>query len=153
MPLSLRHRVKTCSSLNYWHKKNALGGIYVLFELSDEQLIQGMSGKSLLYPWGYNRLMEYEIITTSVFSKWIKGVKDHAARKAILARFDRIATGTFGEYKSVANGVSELKVRLGKGYRVYFTIKEQTVVVLLCGGEKSTQSKDIALAKKLKATL
>ncbi len=97
--------------------------------------------------------MEYEVITTSVFSKWIKGVKDHAARKAILERFDRITAGTFGEYKSVGNGVSELKVRLGKGYRVYFTIKDRTVVVLLCGGDKSTQSKDIALAKKLKATL
>ena len=112
-----------------------------------------MNGKSLLYPWRYSRFKEYEIITTSVSSKWIKGVKDHAARKAISARYDRIATGTFGEYKRVANGVSELKVRLGKGYRVYFTIKDQTVVVLLCGGEKSTQSKDIALAKKLKATL
>ena len=53
--------------------------------------------------------MEYEIITTSVFSKWIKGAKDHAARKAILARVNRITAGTFGEYKSVGNGVSELK--------------------------------------------
>jgi putative addiction module killer protein len=53
----------------------------------------------------------------------------------------------------VGNGVSEIKVRLGKGYRVYHTIKDQKVVVLLCGGDKSTQNKDIALAKQLKAEL
>ena len=75
------------------------------------------------------------------------------ARKAILKRIDRIAAGIFGEYKSVGNGVSEIKVRLGKGYRVYYTIKDQKVVVLLCGGDKSTQNKDIALAKQLKAEL
>ncbi len=70
-----------------------------------------------------------------------------------MKRIDRIAAGTFGEYKIVGNGVSENKVRLGKGYRVYYTIKDQKVVVLLCGGDKSTQNKDIALAKQLKAEL
>ena len=75
------------------------------------------------------------------------------ARKAILKRIDRIAAGTLGEYKIAGNGVSEIKVRLGKGYRAYYTIKDQKVVVLLCGGDKSTQNKDIALAKQLKAEL
>ena len=97
--------------------------------------------------------MQYEITTTSRFTNWIKTLKDQMARKAILKRIDRIAAGIFGEYKSVGNGVSEIKVRLGKGYRVYYTIKDQKVVVLLCGGDKSTQNKDIALAKQLKAEL
>lgn len=97
--------------------------------------------------------MSYEAITTFVFSDWTRWVKDPIARKAILQRIDRVATGYFGECKAVGNGVSEMKVRLGKGYRIYYTIKDKTVVVLLCGGNKSTQSKDVALAKKLKAEL
>lgn len=97
--------------------------------------------------------MSYEIITTFVFSHWIRGVRDPIARKAILQRIDRVAAGNFGECKAVGNGVSEMKVRLGKGYRIYYTIKDKAVVVLLCGGNKSTQSKDVALAKKLKAEL
>jgi putative addiction module killer protein len=97
--------------------------------------------------------MQYEITTTSRFTNWIKTLKDQMARKAILKCIDRIAAGTFGEYKIVGNGVSEIKVRLGKGYRVYYTIKDQKVVVLLCGGDKSTQNKDIALAKQSKAGL
>ncbi len=97
--------------------------------------------------------MQYEITTTSRFTNWIKALKDQMARKAILKCIDRIAAGTFGEHKIVGNGVSEIKVRLGKGYRVYYTIKDQKVVVLLCGGDKSTQNKDIALAKQSKAGL
>ena len=112
-----------------------------------------MNGKLLMYPLGYNKLMEYEIIVTLNFTNWIKTLKDQMVRKAILQRITRVAAGTFGEYKAVGNGVSEMKVRLGKGYRVYYTIKDQKVVVLLCGGDKSTQSKDIALAKQLKAEL
>ena len=112
-----------------------------------------MSGKTLLYLKGYNKLVKYEVTTTLIFTNWIKTVKDQMARKAILRRIDRIAAGTFGEAKSVGNGVSEIKVRLGKGYRAYYTIKDQKVVVLLCGGDKSTQNKNIALAKQLKAEL
>ena len=112
-----------------------------------------MSGKTLLYLKGYNKIVKYEVTTTLICTNWIKTGKEQMARKAILKRIDRVAAGTFGEYKAVGNGVSEMKVRLGKGYRVYYTIRGQVVVVLLCGGDKSTQSKDIALAKKLKAEL
>lgn len=112
-----------------------------------------MNGKLLMYPLGYNKLMEYEIKVTSNFTNWIKTLKDQMVRKAVLQRIDQVAAGIFGEYKAVGNGVSEMKVRLGKGYRVYYTIKDQKVIVLLCGGDKSTQSKDIALAKQLKAEL
>ena len=97
--------------------------------------------------------MHYQIITTLVFTNWLNTVKDRNARKAILKRIDRIADGTFGEYKSVGSGVSEMKIRLGKGYRLDYTIKDRTVIVLLCGGDKSTQTNDIALAKELKREL
>jgi putative addiction module killer protein len=97
--------------------------------------------------------VHYQIITTLVFTNWLNTVKDRNARKAILKRIDRIADGTFGEYKSVGSGVSEMKIRLGKGYRLYYTIKDRTVIVLLCGGDKSTPTNDIALAKELKREL
>ena len=81
------------------------------------------------------------------FREWLMGLKDRAARARIRTRINRVRLGDFGDSKSVGGGVSELRVPYGPGYRVYFGRRGEAVVVLLCGGDKRTQSKDIASAK------
>lgn len=93
--------------------------------------------------------MNYEVRQTKEFSKWLKKLKDVVAKVAIVRRLDRMKEGNFGDSKSVGNGVFELRVDVGKGYRVYFTNKNNRVVILLVGGDKSTQKEDIKTAKKM----
>ena len=81
-----------------------------------------------------------------VFQSWLDGLKDARARVAILRRIDRIAKGNFGDHKFLRDGVSELRVDLGAGYRVYYGKHEATLVLLLSGGSKRTQAADIARA-------
>ena len=81
--------------------------------------------------------------------KWIAQLKDLKGKIAIVRRIERMSHGNFGDVKSVGDGVSELRIRVGPGYRVYFTKFEEKLVVLLVGGDKSTQKKDITKAKKL----
>jgi len=76
-------------------------------------------------------------------------LKDALAKVAIVRRLDRMKEGNFGDSKSVGSGVFELRVDVGKGYRVYFTNKNNRVVILLVGGDKSTQEEDIKTAKKM----
>ena len=85
----------------------------------------------------------------SPFSDWLSGLKDSKARAVIRARLERIQLGNFGDCKSVGDGVSEMRVPYGPGYRVYFGRQGETIVVLLCGGDKGTQQKDINKAKIL----
>lgn len=82
------------------------------------------------------------------FEKWFKGLKDRKARAAITNRLNRVLLGNFGDCKSVGQGVYELRVQFGPGYRVYFGKERDIVIVLLAGGDKSTQTKDIEKAKK-----
>ena len=93
--------------------------------------------------------MNYEVRQTKEFSKWLKKLKDALAKVAIVRRLDRMKEGNFGDSKSVGRGVFELRVDVGKGYRVYFTNKNNRVVILLVGGDKSTQEEDIKTAKKM----
>ncbi len=81
------------------------------------------------------------------FRNWLEALKDQQARARIRVRLNRIRLGNFGDCKSVGSGVSEMRIPYGPGYRVYFGRKGDYVVILLCGGDKSTQSKDIALAQ------
>ena len=74
-------------------------------------------------------------------------LRDHRARAKIAARIDRLALGNPGDVAPVGEGVSELRIHYGPGYRVYFITRSQTLVVLLCGGDKSTQTKNIRAAK------
>jgi len=80
------------------------------------------------------------------FREWLEGLRDRQARARIRVRLNRIRLGNFGDCKSVGRGVSELRVSHGPGYRVYFGRKGNTIVILLYGGDKKTQSQDIALA-------
>ncbi len=81
------------------------------------------------------------------FREWLEGLKDRQGRAKIRVRLNRIRLGNFGDCKGVGGGVSELRIPYGPGYRVYFGHRENTVVILLCGGDKKTQSRDIAQAQ------
>ena len=94
-----------------------------------------------------------EIRKTDNFAKWIDGLSDIRARARILVRIERIAAGNPGDVKPVGEGVSELRIDYGPGYRVYFKKVEQAVVVLLAGGDKRTQNKDIKTALRLAKNL
>lgn len=82
------------------------------------------------------------------FDDWLDGLRDLRAVVKILKRLDRLSLGNFGEWGSLGNGVYELKERTGPGYRIYFGKAGERLIVLLCGGDKSTQSKDIARARR-----
>jgi putative addiction module killer protein len=86
---------------------------------------------------------------TENFRKWMSGLKDQIALSIINARIRRISAGHFGDSKPVDDGIYELRIDLGPGYRVYFTKREHEIVILLCGGDKSTQSRDIKAAKRI----
>ena len=80
------------------------------------------------------------------FMDWMNGLRDLRARSRILARIDRLKEGHFGDVSSVGGGVAELRVDHGPGYRVYFARRGQKIVLLLCGGDKSSQQRDITQA-------
>ena len=94
-----------------------------------------------------------EVIKTETFGTWIDGLRDRQAKVRILTRIARLASGNAGDVKPVGSGVSEMRIPYGPGYRVYFTNNGKAVVILLCGGDKSSQQKDIALAIRLKERL
>jgi len=82
------------------------------------------------------------------FSEWLKSLRDQRARAKIRVRLDRVSLGNFGDCHAVGDGVQELRIDYGPGYRVYFGQEGTTIVLLLCGGDKHTQSKDIETAKR-----
>lgn len=94
-----------------------------------------------------------EIRKTEIFAKWLDGLSDIRARARIQARIERLATGNPGDVKAVGEGVSELRIDYGPGYRVYYKKQGQKVVILLAGGDKSTQAKDIKTALRLAKNL
>jgi putative addiction module killer protein len=91
----------------------------------------------------------YEIHKTTYFAKWIDTLDDLKGRVKILVRIERLALGNTGDVKAVGEGVSELRIDYGPGYRVYYKKKGKELIFLLIGGDKSSQAKDIALAKQL----
>lgn len=92
-----------------------------------------------------------EFKQTETFRKWRQRLRDERARAMIASRLDRLAFGNAGDVKPVGAGISELRIDYGPGYRVYFTRRGQQIIILLCGGDKSTQAKDIQTAKRLAA--
>jgi putative addiction module killer protein len=94
-----------------------------------------------------------EIRETETYSRWFERLRDRQAKARINIRIRRLSMGNPGEVKAVGEGVSELKLTYGPGYRVYFIQVGQEFVVLLAGGDKSSQADDIAMAKKLASEL
>jgi putative addiction module killer protein len=88
----------------------------------------------------------FEIIKAETFERWLLGLKDRTARIRVLVRIDRLADGNSGDFKPLRDGISELRIDHGPGYRVYFTRRGPLVIVLLVGGDKRTQDADIERA-------
>ncbi|WP_449426760.1 type II toxin-antitoxin system RelE/ParE family toxin [Rhodanobacter umsongensis] len=93
------------------------------------------------------------IRTTNIFDAWFAALRDRHAKARIQVRIDRLAGGNPGQHRALTAGVSELKIDYGSGYRVYFTQRKNEIIILLVGGDKTTQSADIQLATKLAKTL
>ncbi|MYZ43708.1 type II toxin-antitoxin system RelE/ParE family toxin [Schauerella aestuarii] len=93
------------------------------------------------------------IVATSQFNAWLSGLKDLNGRARIQARIQRFAAGNPGHGRRLSATVSELKIDVGPGYRVYYALRRNELVILLAGGDKSTQVRDIALATALAANL
>jgi putative addiction module killer protein len=94
-----------------------------------------------------------EVQKTDEFDKWLSGLADQKAQAKIASRIERLGFGNPGDVKPVGEGVSEMRVPYGPGYRVYFKQTAKAVILLLCGGDKSTQEKDIKRAKEIAAEL
>jgi putative addiction module killer protein len=90
-----------------------------------------------------------EIRQTNEFASWLRAVRDPIAKAKITSRIERMRKGNFGDWKQVEPGVSELRIDQGPGYRVYFTQRGNTVILILCGGDKTTQDADIARAVEM----
>jgi len=95
----------------------------------------------------------YEIRKTETYAQWLDGLRDIHARARVQVRVERLAAGNPGDVRPVGEGVSELRIAYGPGYRVYFTMRGRTVVILLAGGDKRTQAADIKIALRLARNL
>ena len=90
-----------------------------------------------------------ELIRSATFDRWLSELRDRRAVARIVARLDRLASGNPGDTQPVGDGVSELRINYGPGYRVYFIQRGPVLIILLCGGDKSSQDRDIKQAKVL----
>ena len=93
--------------------------------------------------------MKYAIKQTDIFSKWLLKLKDIQGKVSILRRIERMRKGNFGDHKGLGDELSELRISVGAGYRVYYTVENKKVILLLVGGDKSSQKVDILKAKEL----
>ncbi len=91
----------------------------------------------------------YKIQKTNIFTDWFESLKDSKDQKRIMARIDRAELGNLGDVKSVGGGIMEMRFFFGAGYRIYYTIRDNIIILLLCGGDKSSQSADIKYAKEI----
>ncbi|MGH9817573.1 MAG: type II toxin-antitoxin system RelE/ParE family toxin [Candidatus Acidiferrales bacterium] len=89
------------------------------------------------------------LLRTTEFDRWLKGVRDRVAQARIAQRLDAAVIGHFGDCEPVGDGISEMRIHVGVGYRVYFTRRGAVVYLLICGGDKASQKRDIKRAKKL----
>lgn len=94
-------------------------------------------------------MKSFQVLETEFFSNWIERLRDRRAAARISQRIQRLTDGNAGDVRPVGSGVAELRIDYGPGYRVYFVRTGNVVVVLLCGGDKSTQSRDIKTAQRL----
>jgi putative addiction module killer protein len=95
----------------------------------------------------------YEVLQTSAYAAWFRSLRDRTARGLIVRRVERLQLGNFGDAKSLGDGVHELRLNFGPGYRVYFAHRAGRIVLLLCGGDKGGQQRDISRAKQLATEL
>jgi len=94
-----------------------------------------------------------EIRKTDIYAQWLDSLRDIQARARVLARVERLVAGNPGDVKPVGEGVSEMRIDYGPGYRVYYTMRGRTLIILLAGGDKRTQTADIKTALRLARNL
>lgn len=97
--------------------------------------------------------MPYDIMTTEIFDDWFDSIRDDRAQTAIRRNIVKLSGGLFGNAKPIGDGLSEMKIDVGAGYRLYFVTRGQTIIVLLMGGIKSSQRRDVACAKSMAGDL
>ncbi len=97
--------------------------------------------------------MRYTLESTAEYNRWFSKLKDPTTKGRILARLNRIENGNFGDHKTITKNLFELRLFFGPGWRIYYTLKNNTIVLLLTAGEKTSQTKDIAKAIELKSKL
>jgi putative addiction module killer protein len=112
---------------------------------NDREPTQGI-GK--VYPRGYSHPV-LQVRRTAVFTEWIDGLRDARGRARVQARIERLIAGNRGDARPVGEGVSEMRVDYGPGYRVYYVKRGREIVILLAGGDKSSQDRDIRVALQL----
>ena len=93
----------------------------------------------------------FDVVESDAFVKWIERIRDRRAVARIQARLRNVTMGNFGDVRPVGDGVSEMRIHYGPGYRLYFMRRGEAVVVLLCGGDKDRQQRDIILGKRIAA--
>ncbi|HEV2816295.1 MAG TPA: type II toxin-antitoxin system RelE/ParE family toxin [Allosphingosinicella sp.] len=91
----------------------------------------------------------FEVRITEAFESWLDGLRDHRGRARMLNQLRKLGDGNFGNAKSLGEGVHELRMDFGPGYRAYFINRNDRLILLLCGGDKSSQKRDIALAREM----
>ena len=92
---------------------------------------------------GYT-IPSFEVYRTEEFSGWLESLRDRRVKGRIATRINRVQLGNLGDVRSVGGGISEMRIDAGAGYRVYFALRERIIIILLCGGDKSNQARDIA---------
>ncbi len=95
----------------------------------------------------------FTVLATDAFSEWLDGVRDAATRRRLTRRLDKVERGNLGDVKPVGDGVMEMREHFGPGWRMYYIQRETTVILMLGGGDKDSQARDIAAAKKLAEAL
>ena len=101
---------------------------------------------------GYN-IDVIRVLQTATFRRWLRRLRDDRAVVRITSRLRRVTHGNLGDFRSVGDGVSEMRIQYGPGYRLYFTRRGTDVIVLLCGGDKGSQRRDIERARQIAAEL
>lgn len=94
----------------------------------------------------------YEVLKSSTFDSWLRRLRDREAKARIEVRIRRLSLGNPGHFRALRGGVNELKIDYGPGYRVYYALRGKTVLLLLCGGDKSSQGRDIRMAADIVAS-
>jgi putative addiction module killer protein len=94
-------------------------------------------------------MSEVKLQLLDEFSDWVKSHKDTNLKGKITARLNQVQSGNFGDHHAIGDGVSELRINYGPGYRLYYTVRGRIIVILLCGGDKSSQKRDVKKAKEL----
>jgi putative addiction module killer protein len=132
-----------------WRPKHGRGAIHQKCGANDPSRRAAAGLKTVAFGL---LLAMIDVRQTSAFSEWLEELRDSRAKAAIVARIKRLSFGNPGDVRPVSEGVSELRIDCGPGYRLYFVRRGLQLILLLCGGDKSTQAKDIEKAKALART-